>query len=167
MASSTTYGDWMRRIPGGIRNIGMPLTIAGFGVAVLALLVSTFNPLAGIAVAAAGVGAIAVLAVRDRRHRNVVDRMTERRAMREARRTGRGLYRSGFLGVVDGGETSLPGVLSRVGPGGRGRRARPPVLPGPPRAYRRVFAADRLPIRRAPAWRTTTWRTRTWPPGRG
>lgn len=115
MASSTTYGDWMRRIPGGIRNIGMPLTIAGFGVAVLALLVSTFNPLAGIAVAAAGVGAIAVLAVRDRRHRNVVDRMTERRAMREARRTGRGLYRSGFLGVVDGGETSLPGVLSRVG----------------------------------------------------
>ena len=26
MASSTTYGDWMRPIAGGIRNIGKPLT---------------------------------------------------------------------------------------------------------------------------------------------
>ena len=34
MASSTTYGDWMRPIAGGIRNIGKPLTFAGLGVLV-------------------------------------------------------------------------------------------------------------------------------------
>ena len=56
MASDTTYGDWMRRIPGGFRNIGMPLTIAGFVVVLVAVFVMTVNPFAGLGVAVAGIG---------------------------------------------------------------------------------------------------------------
>lgn len=115
MASDTTYGDWMRRIPGGFRNIGMPLTIAGFVVVLVAVFVMTVNPFAGLGVAVAGIGVIAVLSVRDRRHRNVADRAAERLSYRSQTRTGRGLYRSGFLGFVDDGSARLPGVLSRVG----------------------------------------------------
>lgn len=115
MASDTTYGDWMRRIPGGFRNIGMPLTIAGFVVVLVAVFVMTVNPFAGLGVAVAGIGVIAVLSVRDRRHRNVADRARERLSYRSQTRTGRGLYRSGFLGCVDEGSAALPGVLSRVG----------------------------------------------------
>lgn len=115
MASSTTYGDWMRRIPGGLRNIGMPLTFAGFGVALVSVFVLTASPVAGVAIAVVGFGVIAVLAVRDRQHRNVVDRVSERVSFRRQARTGRGLYRGGFLGFTDEGSAPLPGVLSKVG----------------------------------------------------
>lgn len=37
MASNTTYGDWMRPIRGGIRNISRPLTMIGFGVLAVTL----------------------------------------------------------------------------------------------------------------------------------
>ena len=68
MASSTTYGDWMRPIAGGIRNIGKPLTFAGLGVLVVTLMLSMVNVVAAIATAVIGIGTIAVLAVRDREH---------------------------------------------------------------------------------------------------
>ena len=47
MASGTTYGDWMRPIAGGIRNIGKPLTFAGLGVLVATLMLSMVNVVAG------------------------------------------------------------------------------------------------------------------------
>lgn len=79
MASNTTYGDWMRPIAGGIRNIGRPLTLAGLGVLVVTLMLSMVNVVAAIVTAAVGIGAITVLAIRDREHRNVLDRTVERR----------------------------------------------------------------------------------------
>lgn len=114
MASSTTYGDWMRPIAGGIRNIGKTLTIAGIGVLVVTLILSMVNVIAAIVCAVAGIGAIAVLAVRDREHRNVVDRTVERRSWLSQMRTGRALYRSGLLGAVESGQCRLPGILSKV-----------------------------------------------------
>ena len=74
MASNTTYGDWMRPMPGGIRNIGIPLTIAGMGVLTCTLLVSMASVVAAIAILVVGMGVILVLAIRDREHRNMVDR---------------------------------------------------------------------------------------------
>ena len=58
MASSTTYGDWMRPIAGGIRNIGKPLTFAGLGVLVVTLMLSMVNVVAAIATAVIGIGTI-------------------------------------------------------------------------------------------------------------
>lgn len=114
MASSTTYGDWMRPIAGGIRNIGKPLTFAGLGVLVVTLMLSMVNVVAAIATAVIGIGTIAVLAVRDREHRNVLDRTVERRSWLSESRKGRALYRSGMLAPVESGECRLPGILSRV-----------------------------------------------------
>lgn len=103
MASSTTYGDWMRPIAGGIRNIGKPLTFAGLGVLVVTLMLSMVNVVAAIATAVIGIGTIAVLAVRDREHRNVLDRTVERRSWLSESRKGRALYRSGMLAPVESG----------------------------------------------------------------
>ena len=114
MASSTTYGDWMRPIAGGIRNIGKPLTFAGLGVLVVTLMLSMVNVVAAIATAVIGIGTIAVLAVRDREHRNVLDRTVERRSWLSESRKGRALYRSGMLAPVESGQCRLPGILSRV-----------------------------------------------------
>lgn len=95
MASNTTYGDWMRPMPGGIRNIGIPLTIAGMGVLTCTLLVSMASVVAAIAILVVGMGVILVLAIRDREHRNMVDRAVEKRTWMAAQRTGANLYRSG------------------------------------------------------------------------
>ena len=113
MASSTTYGDWMRPIAGGIRNIGKPLTFAGLGVLVVTLMLSMVNVVAAIATAVIGIGTIAVLAVRDREHRNVLDRTVERRSWLSESRKGRALYRSGMLAPVESGEWIGNGVLDR------------------------------------------------------
>lgn len=115
MASNTTYGDWMRPMPGGIRNIGIPLTIAGMGVLTCTLLVSMASVVAAIAILVVGMGVILVLAIRDREHRNMVDRAVEKRTWMAAQRTGANLYRSGLLAPIDGGKAMLPGILSRVG----------------------------------------------------
>ena len=114
MASGTTYGDWMRPIAGGIRNIGKPLTFAGLGVLVATLMLSMVNVVAAGATAVVGLGAIAVLAVRDREHRNVLDRTVEKRSWLAESRKGRALYRSGMLAPVESGQCRLPGILSRV-----------------------------------------------------
>ena len=114
MASNTTYGDWMRPMPGGIRNIGIPLTIAGMGVLTCTLLVSMASVVAAIAILVVGMGVILVLAIRDREHRNMVDRTVEKRTWMAAQRTGANLYRSGLLAPIDGGKAMLPGILSRV-----------------------------------------------------
>lgn len=114
MASNTTYGDWMRPIAGGIRNIGRPLTFAGLGVLVVTLMLSMVNVVAAIVTAAVGIGAITVLAIRDREHRNVLDRTVERRTWLAESRKGRALYRSGMLAPVESGQCRLPGILSRV-----------------------------------------------------
>lgn len=114
MASNTTYGDWMRPIAGGIRNIGRPLTLAGLGVLVVTLMLSMVNVVAAIVTAAVGIGAITVLAIRDREHRNVLDRTVERRTWLAESRKGRALYRSGMLAPVESGQCRLPGILSRV-----------------------------------------------------
>ena len=55
-----------------------------------------------------------MLAVRDREHRNVLDRTVERRSWLSESRKGRALYRSGMLAPVESGECRLPGILSRV-----------------------------------------------------
>ena len=115
MASNTTYGDWMRPMPGGIRNIGIPLTIAGMGVLTCTLLVSMASVVAAIAILVVGMGVILVLAIRDREHRNMVDRTVEKRTWMAAQRSGANLYRSGLLAPIDGGKAMLPGILSRVG----------------------------------------------------
>ena len=114
MASNTTYGDWMRPMPGGIRNIGIPLTIAGMGVLTCTLLVSMASVVAAIAILVVGMGVILVLAIRDREHRNMVDRAVEKRTWMAAQRSGANLYRSGLLAPIDGGKAMLPGILSRV-----------------------------------------------------
>ena len=114
MASNTTYGDWMRPMPGGIRNIGIPLTIAGMCVLTCTLLVSMASVVAAIAILVVGMGVILVLAIRDREHRNMVDRAVEKRTWMAAQRTGANLYRSGLLAPIDGGKAMLPGILSRV-----------------------------------------------------
>lgn len=114
MASTTTYGDWMRPMPGGIRNIGRPLTLAGLGVLVVTLVLCMVDVLAAIIFCAVGVGVIAVLAVRDREHRNMVDRQVERRTYLSQSRSGRALYRSGMLAPIESGRCRLPGVLSDV-----------------------------------------------------
>ena len=114
MASNTTYGDWMRPIAGGIRNIGRPLTLAGLGVLVVTLMLSMVNVVAAIVTAAVGIGAITVLAIRDREHRNVLDRTVERHTWLAESRKGRTLYRSGMLAPVESGQCRLPGILSRV-----------------------------------------------------
>ena len=162
MASSTTYGDWMRPIAGGIRNIGKPLTFAGLGVLVVTLMLSMVNVVAAIATAVIGIGTIAVLAVRDREHRNVLDRTVERRSWLSESRKGRALYRSGMLAPVESGECRLPGILSRVSlveaNDGFGDRL---TLVGAPENTRSCSHASR----RARPSRTTTSRTRTSPRG--
>ena len=160
MASNTTYGDWMRPMPGGIRNIGIPLTIAGMGVLTCTLLVSMASVVAAIAILVVGMGVILVLAIRDREHRNMVDRAVEKRTWMAAQRTGANLYRSGLLAPIDGGKAMLPGILSRV------------VLTSVSSAWSgtRTPANTRCSChasRRARASPTTTWRTRTWPRGPG
>lgn len=80
MASNTTYGDWMRPIRGGIRNISRPLTMIGFGVLAVTLMLSMANVVAALVFGVVGLGIVMVLAVRDRQHRNVLDRTVERRA---------------------------------------------------------------------------------------
>lgn len=114
MASRTTYGDWMRPIAGGLRNIGKPLTIALFVLGFFALVLSMVNVVAGLTVGVVGVLTIAVLAKRDRDHRNIVDRASERQSYASAVRSARALYRSGLLSDVELGQARLPGVLSQV-----------------------------------------------------
>lgn len=80
MASNTTYGNWMRPIRGGIRNISRPLTMIGFGVLAVTLMLSMANVVAALVFGVVGLGIVMVLAVRDRQHRNVLDRTVERRA---------------------------------------------------------------------------------------
>ncbi len=163
MASNTTYGDWMRPMPGGIRNIGIPLTIAGMGVLTCTLLVSMASVVAAIAILVVGMGVILVLAIRDREHRNMVDRAVEKRTWMAAQRTGANLYRSGLLAPIDGGKAMLPGILSQGGPDLRRWTAW---------AVSSAWSGTRTPAntrcschasRRARASPTTTWRTRTWP----
>lgn len=114
VASRTTYGDWMRPIAGGLRNIGKPLTIALFVLGFFALVVSMVQAFAGITIGVVGVLTIAVLAQRDRDHRNIVDRASERQSYASAVRSARALYRSGLLSDVELGQARLPGVLSQV-----------------------------------------------------
>ena len=166
MASNTTYGDWMRPMPGGIRNIGIPLTIAGMGVLTCTLLVSMASVVAAIAILVVGMGVILVLAIRDREHRNMVDRAVEKRTWMAAQRTGANLYRSGLLAPIDGGKAMLPGILSRV--------VLTSALDGLGREFCLVRHAHTANTRcschasrRARASPTTTWRTRTWPRGPG
>lgn len=115
MASNTTYGDWMRPMPGGLRNIGVPLTFAGLGVLVATLIVSMVNVIAAIVLLLVGLSVILVLAIRDREHRNRVERAMERHAWLSVMRSGANLYRSGMLAPIDAGQTLLPGILSKVG----------------------------------------------------
>ena len=75
-------------MPGGIRNIGIPLTIAGMGVLTRTLLVSMASVVAAIAILVVGMGVILVLAIRDREHRNMVDR-----AVGETHVDGRAAFR--------------------------------------------------------------------------
>ena len=81
---------------------------------VVTLMLSMVNVVAAIATAVIGIGTIAVLAVRDREHRNVLDRTVERRSWLSESRKGRALYRSGMLAPVESGQCRLPGILSRV-----------------------------------------------------
>lgn len=114
MASNTTYGDWMRPIRGGIRNIGRPLTMIGFGVLAVTLMLSMANVVAALVFGVVGLGIVMVLAVRDRQHRNVLDRTVERRAHVASVRSGRALYRSGLLSFEEHGSCLLPGILHKV-----------------------------------------------------
>ena len=114
MASNTTYGDYMRPMPGGLRNIGRPLTVAAMCVLVAALFTCMANVLVGAGILVVGEGVVFVLARRNREHRNIVDEQAERFAYRRQVRTGRGLYRSGLLAPVASGACALPGVCSQV-----------------------------------------------------
>ena len=114
MASNTTYGDYMRDMPGGLRNIGMPLTIAAIAILVVGIFVMMANPLVALAILAVGEGTVAVLAVRDRAHRNIADRQLERAAYRRQIRSRAALYRSGMLAPVESGVCALPGICSEV-----------------------------------------------------
>lgn len=115
MASNTTYGDFIRPIPKGVMGIGWPLTMAGFAVTLTGFLIMNAKWWAGLIWLAVGLGVIWILSIRDKRHRNIADRIGEKRDHRQTVRSGRGLYRSGMLGLIDAGSTSLPGVLAKVG----------------------------------------------------
>lgn len=114
MASTTTYGDYLRPMPGGFRNIGKPLTILGAGCMVLSLVIMYVNPLAGLAFTAVWILVIGILAHRNAQHRSRVDLAAEKHAYRQGVRKGYNLYRSGLLGWSQGGSLRLPGVLSHV-----------------------------------------------------
>lgn len=109
MASTTTYGDYLRPMPGGFRNIGKPLTILGAGCMVLSLVIMYVNPLAGLAFTAVWILIIGILAHRNAQHRSRVDMAAEKHAYRQGVRKGYNLYRSGLLGWSQGGSLRLPG----------------------------------------------------------
>lgn len=114
MASNTTYGGWFRPPRGGFMQWGKPLTYAGFGVLLIGMLFAMINPLMALGVIVPGEGIVVWLARRDRQNRNSLEKHVEKHAARVARSSGRSLWRSGLLSPVDGGVTSLPGVLSKV-----------------------------------------------------
>lgn len=114
MASSTMYGNYLRDMPGGIRNIGRPLTIAGLAILVVSIFLCMGNVLAAIVLLVIGEGTIAILAVRDGEHRNIADRQFERMTYRRQIRKGRALYRSGMLAPVESGKCLLPGICTQV-----------------------------------------------------
>lgn len=138
MASNTTYGDWMRPIRGGIRNIGRPLTMIGFGVLAVTLMLSMANVVAALVFGVVGLGIVMVLAVRDRQHRNVLDRTVERRAHVASVRSGRALYRSGLLSFEEHGSCLLPGILHKVSLVEASDGVRSQAYVRPSRAYRRI-----------------------------
>lgn len=114
MASNRTYGDFMRDMPGGLRNIGKPLTIAALVIALIGMLCCMANVVVAIVVIGVGEGTVAILAVRDRQHRNIADRTVESMAYKRSQRQGSHLYRSGMLAPVESGCTRLPGIMSQV-----------------------------------------------------
>ncbi|MCI1832655.1 MAG: hypothetical protein LKI88_03785 [Bifidobacterium sp.] len=114
MASNTTYGDYIRAIPQGVAGIGWPLSIAGFAVLIVGFIAMNALWWVGLIVLGVGLGTIAILSVRDRQHRNIADRLVERQQYAQGVRKGRGLYRSGMLGLMEHGGTPLPGILSKV-----------------------------------------------------
>ena len=126
MASNTSYGDWMRPMPEAIRNIGIPLTIAGMGVLTCTLLVSMASVVAAIAILVVGMeGVILVLAIRDREHpQHGGPRRGETHRGMAAQRKWRNLYRSACSrrstawpccrASSPGGPDSAPDGLGRV-----------------------------------------------------
>ena len=108
-------------------------------------------------------GVILVLAIRDREHRNMVDRTVEKRTWMAAQRSGANLYRSGLLAPIDGGKAMLPGILSRVG-----LTSALDGLGGEFCLVRHSHTGEySLLLSCQGASPTTTWRTRTWPRGPG
>ena len=114
MASNTTYGDYLSPIKQGFHGIGMGLTLAGIVVLGAAVVIANFSPFISFGVAAAGLGAIFFLSRRDAEGRSKPEVADEKYTYRAQVRSRRNLYRSGLLSPVGGGETSLPGILSRV-----------------------------------------------------
>ena len=117
MASNTTYGDWMRPMPGGIRNIGIPLTIAGMGVLTCTLLVSMASVVAAIAILVVGMGVILVLAIRGPRAPQHGGPAPWRNARGWPRSVpAQNPVPSGLLAPIDGGQGHAAGHPLQGGP---------------------------------------------------
>lgn len=114
MASNTTYGDYLAEIRTGFHGVGIPLTMTGFVVLGAGLVIANFNPLAAVIVVIIGFAIIWYLSRRDSENRSKITLADEKYTYRSQVKSKRNLYKSGLLSPVYGGQTRLPGILSKI-----------------------------------------------------
>lgn len=113
-AKVRTYGNWRRPMSAGIGQfglIGTGLMLASLIVVILT--VGVFGLLSALVVGVVLALALAMLVVRDRHGRTLLQRTSVRVGWHRARSSGAHLYRSGPLGRNPWGTYHLPGLAAR------------------------------------------------------
>lgn len=110
-----TYSHWRRPRSAGLFGLGSVATgVLLAGLVVMILVVMTAGVVPGLVVFLVLVGAMSLVAVRDRHGQTALQRTTTKVGWWRSRAEGANGYRSGPLGRVDWGTNQLPGLAAQL-----------------------------------------------------
>ena len=108
-----TYGNWRQPRLAGMGKLSFAQTMALLALLIVSILLYGSFGLAHSAVLLlSGLSILGAMEIRDAHGVSVWDKAVERVSFARRRRARRTMYRSGPIGVVPGGRTRLPGLLS-------------------------------------------------------
>jgi hypothetical protein len=109
-----TYGNWRRPRSAGIHELGLVGTVSVLvGLVAVIFTMKMWGILPALALFVVVALMLALITVRDRHHRTLLQRATERIAWLRTRSHGAQLYCSGPLGRVPWGRFQLPGLAAQ------------------------------------------------------
>jgi hypothetical protein len=113
VARYRTYGNWRRPTSAGIGGLGtIGTSVLLFGLVAVIVTTMRFGLVRGLLIGLAVAALLMALLVRDRHHRNGLQRSAARVGFWRSRAGGTNLYRAGPLGRAAWGRFQLPGLAS-------------------------------------------------------